>query len=143
MFPMFQFPSLFTRFFLNHKNKRTLRGKTRSGTGTLVFDDHPQKTDSIPPQFTPPTEKQTGRYCIKSSIDLVYNNNNERWYYIYGYDDNLSIQERVRNICNAYQQDDPEHLRCDNDKLVFLGPRKQCNGQVHILDIPKDHLYTF
>ena len=100
--------------------------------------------DNVPPGTDDPLPS-FGSYCIKASVDLVDTSYTEEDHIIYnitGYDDKLAIQEKVAMICSAYTTND-ETLVCTNEKLVFLGPKENCNGNITILDVPNDQTFTF
>ena len=102
-------------------------------------DNFPPGTDDKLPEF--------GSYCIKASVDLVDRNQSEgsarhKVYEITGYDDNLGIQAKVNQVCQAYKNDD-NRLGCVNEKLVFLGPKRKCDGNITILDVMNDQTFFF
>lgn len=113
-----------------------------SSTASFVGDDIIHETDNnIPPTNDIPLDS-IGSYCIKASVDLVNNTNSETVYNIVGYDVDLNIQNKVSKICNSYRAGD-ETLICMNEKLVFLGPKKKCDGNVTVTDVATNQEFFF
>tara|TARA_Y100000389_G_scaffold147036_1_gene145871 strand:- start:366 stop:809 length:444 start_codon:yes stop_codon:yes gene_type:complete len=105
------------------------------------------ETDNNLPPVDDDKLPEFGSYCIKASVDLVDRNQPEgsvrqKVYEITGYDDNLEIQAKVNQVCRAYKNDD-DTLECVNEKLVFLGPKRNCDGNITVLDVLNDQTFFF
>jgi hypothetical protein len=129
--------------FTNRYNTKT---KTRCGVSSARNITYHETDDNFPPG-TDDNLPEIGNYCIKASVDLVDKNRpvdsaRRMIYQITGYDDNLEIQAKVNQVCRAYQNND-NNLMCVNEKLVFLGPKRKCDGNITILDVINDQTFFF
>lgn len=122
--PLVSLPKL-VRGVVAKLRRRNVSTMNRQSVAAVAYDEFYQ-TDMSPPPESPGDEKATGAYCIKASVEL--------WlaadpvYSLVGYNDNLSIQEHVNDLCHRFARENPEQLSCVNEKLVFLGPKRRCHG---------------
>lgn len=129
------------RRFRQGANIKKRLGQCQSTT-SFVRDNAVYDTDNNIPPTNDIHPKLIGRYCIKASIDLVDNTNSYKIYNIVGYDADLNIQKKVHMICDSYRAGD-ETLMCTNDKLMFLGPRRECEGNVVVTDVASKQEFFF
>ena len=119
-----------------------LRNTNRTTICYATSSPYRYDTDTPPPPTTPTDPKCFGSYCIKSTIDLFDLKNNTEVYTISGYDDNIDIQNKVKRVCNGFITNDKE-FACVNEKLVFLGPKENCNGRITVYDCINNKEFFF
>lgn len=116
-----------------------VRTHKKRNTRTCASSVFVEKTDfGDPPNFKDVT-KETGDYCIRSSIELVKDKDVVRLYE--GYDDNMDIIRRVESVCEKdIKMYGKESHACKNAKLFFIGPKEECDGRINITG--KDYTMT-
>ena len=97
---------------------------------TLTFKDD-TRTDSGEPPDNTDNSPTYGNYCFRVTTTLEKENDKIREYT--GWDDNISIVEKVEKICA-----NDEHLFCDTkcarSRLSFVHDVQHCDGHVDIRD---------
>lgn len=81
-----------------------------------------------------PNEVDVGSYCIKA-VTTLENNNGDLVRRYEGYNNELSILNRVENVCKFDEcvYGDSRHY-CTNSNILFVGPTKKCYGSIYVYD---------
>lgn len=123
------------------RKKTVIKPSVRCDVSSARNIDYIDTDNNFPPGTNDSLPK-FGSYCIKASVDLVEIKNDAVVYEITGYDNNLDIQAKVNQVCRAYTTND-NSVACKNEKLVFLGPKEKCNGNITVVDVLNDHTFFF
>lgn len=135
--PIIQFLTKPCMLLFKQSNHATLKHPLKNPKMFTLNDEYVKTDNGEPPDNTngPPS---IGNYCFRVTTTLNKETDKMREYV--GYDDNISIVEKVERFCANDKQLYCD-TKCSRSKLSFVHDVPNCDGHVDIKDFNHGAIY--